>query len=325
MKLTFGLMFFLFTYIQCTYALTCSSQGTQLIYINGIWVENEREVSNTSIKIENTVNQIPIDTISSLKILDKVDYVHNISTGWLKDIQELFNQEAQIFNRSDRVTFYRQKLKQSIFSTNDTNQQKIENEEILKKFDEAVSLIDNKGQPSSTLTREELDSNNNKLWKIVTKLRELNIEAKRLADQAQSDADVTKLVKLKISKAITQNEKIIFVAHSQGNVVLKKAVSELESNYNEYMTEKEFLVYQKIFGSLHIANPSNFISTPVVAGGVKRSEYITLDKDSAIADARLATNSAYSPLSNNYEFQSYNLSDDSSLMAKFFNEIPFSI
>jgi hypothetical protein len=232
MKLTFGLMFFLFTYIQCTYALTCSSQGTQLIYINGIWVENEREVSNTSIKIENTVNQIPIDTISSLKILDKVDYVHNISTGWLKDIQELFNQEAQIFNRSDRVTFYRQKLKQSIFSMNDTNQQRIENEEILKKFDEAVSLIDYKGQPSSTLTREELDSNNNKLWKIVTKLRELNIEAKRLADQAQSDTDVTKLVKLKISKAISQNKKIIFVAHSQGNVVLKKAVSELESNYN---------------------------------------------------------------------------------------------
>ena len=67
MKLTFGLMFFLFTYIQSTYALTCSSQGTQLIYINGIWVEDENDAVNTSTAIRDVIYNIPSDTRSTFK------------------------------------------------------------------------------------------------------------------------------------------------------------------------------------------------------------------------------------------------------------------
>jgi hypothetical protein len=275
--------------------LSCSANGTQIYYINGVHVEadNTADARNIDVLIRSSpYNPNEIDKSSNLPT---VLGVYNYSTGFFDDFTKLRRQ--LLLDDGDMTSEKRRKhfdelikkefnfLVASVWSSRSTEYKEKAGASLKKTLD----YIYNAGDKNSITNYDRAFTEN----KLYEELKLLDSQLADLVAIAAVDRQVVIKVKKVISDSVfTDNKKVIFVAHSQGNEALRTSYLELQ---NDLVGQKDKLdKLDKVFGTLHVASPS-----PVYIFPLPRSQGIKLDVDLVIKDSTLFTTDN-TPLAINY-------------------------
>lgn len=241
--------------------LQCSKKGTKIFYVNGINV-SPREARDSAIKINDVLG-------SFRQSIDKTEYivpeaVHNISIDFIEDIRE--TKSMLLGNRSgvSREEFYETMLRGEfglpMVRMETLYKFKSVQEKAYDKARDALKQQLKKYQIKDEDDYRRLASIKNESDLLQT-MGKLSVEEKRLENMAAADVLVVNKVIFKIVEALKSDYKVLFVAHSQGNEVLKSAVRELQ---REPVGEGRFdsveqyeKTMKRVLGTLQIAPPSS--------------------------------------------------------------------
>jgi hypothetical protein len=289
----FSLIFSKITFAE----LSCSANGTKIFYINGIDVQTQLE-NGVSANIVDRKVQAYKNQIDKNSNLPTVEGVYNYSTGLFEDMRKLREQlllDADGSVTSDkRRKHFEELIKSELNLSESMSWQSLSIDE-RNKLDEtlkrSLDYIYNTGDKDSL----KYDDGNFTQLKLFKELAAFRKGVADLVAIAASDRQVVSQVKKKITDSIlTKNQKVIFVAHSQGNEALRTSYYELRNDLSSNPSDLAKL--DSIFGTLHVASPS-----PSYVLNNDKSQGIKLDTDLVISNSTIATLNN-TPVSPNYYY-----------------------
>lgn len=251
--------------------LSCSANGTNVFYVNGVLTRQQ-----TSIDIERLLQQkiFPEKTASSK--LDKqskvkIKAIWNPSFGIINDGAELFTQMHRIKTGADSGTYFYSLYSASADMTN-----------LIASIASPAYYFVSTG---SKLLGYDLSPNYRSLISIAKESEE---EAKKKA-QANPAKLYEENIKLNngiaklYSDSIKSNQKVIFIAHSQGNAALESGVRTLLSNSKSTLEYNDTNNYLKKFSAfMHVASPVAPINQ--LGGYTNNNENFSFKTDSMLFD-----------------------------------------
>lgn len=239
----------------------CSKKGARLFYVNGINVNSVQAYSTSRL-----INQRLLNVSNQL---DKTKYfppetVHNISTGFIEDIRE--TKSMLLGNRSgvSREEFYETMLRGEfglpMVRMETSYRFKSVQEKAYDKARDALRQHLKKYQIKDEDDYRRLASIKSES-DLLQAMGKLLVEEKRLENMAAADVLVVNKVIFKIAEALKSDYKVLFVAHSQGNEVLKSAVRELQREpvgKGRFDSVEQYeKTMKRVLGTLQIAPPSS--------------------------------------------------------------------
>lgn len=275
-------------------SLTCSRNNLKIIYINGIRVEKEGN-DETKDNIQRIVN----DMKSSLDQNSKVDNVigfHNKSYGTFNDIAETKAQLSIEFLGKKRDEYWKEMARAEMMQTKLIHPGAFNREQIESKVESAFSQIYGQRMARNPKTKE-INS------EYFSKEDYYNVFLKyspRLANilrMAASDLEVVQGLRDTIMENYKNGDhKILFIAHSQGNAVLKSAFSALyepllQSNLNLSKPSLASDWFYSTIGVMQVAPPTPTLIT-------SNAEYMRINSDLVIDSSAFMTGVV--PLGANY-------------------------
>jgi hypothetical protein len=188
-----------------------------------------------------------------------VEGVWNTSRGLLNDIQEIKAQLAANHNGEKRIEYWRRLAEYKIFpvkreSGNVASEEQYAAER--KKIDDALVQItsDPKFVYKSDGTVDQTAYTQSDFYKDLVKY---NVSLAHLLLNASSDMAVVQQLKIKIKEVYKNGEnKLIVVAHSQGNEVLFSAIDDLRKDTSFLKDEDAVKKFDGLVGYMQMAPPS---------------------------------------------------------------------
>lgn len=225
--------------------LTCSFNGTDLIFINGILASNRRTTHLSTLAIKAAISKNLIDAKSKVSFKTS----HNSSIGFPGDLFESYLQKNYPENFIDPATAY-------VFAYHLLNNlpKKIPLGYLAKSFNVRVEIINFMDSISDKFFVDTLVSE--EIKKLSIAYEQANTEFKSI-----------------LAESLLDFKKVIVVSHSQGNMFVNNALDEY-SRGEELAYEgiaDEFTNYQNVFTNVRVAPPKK--------SGPGNSKYIKNDWD----------------------------------------------
>lgn len=234
--------------------LTCSRNGTDVIFVNGInWSHDDAKsilkkkiVPNFQIKDElNPGKMITLIELDTKQVTFKLSY--NNRQSYIKDLLESSSQKiSESFNISLEKAFVA-----NYYATIGLNLADSFYENVLKLERNSFAQI------KKTLFETVINFSINDL---IKKSFEINTQD-------------SSLLKQNIAATLLNGKKLILLTESQGNLFANQAIKELTSG--EKLTHNgissDLKTYENIIGQLQVATPTNSI--------LKKSKYVINDRD----------------------------------------------
>lgn len=252
--------------------LSCSNDQTKIIYINGVKTPNEKKL-----KTDGKLTSILVGMVADIDKNSRVDYypILNESFGLENDLQEALAGLAEQLPLDKRTNFWMVKARNEILKVASGPSREF----LHKQANEAFNQIYGKKYLVNPKTKNiELGYYTEADLYGFQSYFDLRI-ATFIRNAAASEAVIENL-KNKIEAAHDQGaNKVLVIAHSQGNIILQVAVQRLlwENFYRlNPITTKWF---KSTVGYVQLAVPSTNTSLVV-------NRHVTLDIDTVIAGAR---------------------------------------
>lgn len=259
-RIIFFILFLVsFSNLFAALPLSCSANGLNVLYINGVNVAQEDNKTSANI-VAQVIDPIEADFDSNPKHIKSIVGVWNTSRGLLQDIEELKAQLASNHNGQARLDYWKETAKSSLLKTyavgvgDHVAQAKYEAEK--KKIEDAIAQVVSKPKfvfkPDGSIDQDAYSQSD--LYKDMVKY---NSTLANLLANAASDLAVVEQLKIKIKEAYANgSNKLIVVAHSQGNEVLYSAIKDLRSDNTFLPTSEELSKFDGLIGYMQVAPPS---------------------------------------------------------------------
>ena len=277
--------------------LSCSQNGTDFYYINGVNVKYDEGLRDLNL-INSEFVQKNKDKLDYQKKV-KSSFIYNSTRGLFNDVKEIYNQSTRNLTGDQREYFYRKKMEKLIedrFKNKEselTEAQKIKLEELSREAFSLIMKTEQNETADATDALSDLD-----MIKIISKI---DYEVAELLRTAEADTEVIISIKKKIKESFELRKKMIMIAHSQGNEALRSAVYELRSEMSGAISLNQLYEFDRIFGIVHVASPS-----PTLAITTGKARLIKLDRDLVIKPAGIIL--PQNPIGANYIYKNSNLS-----------------
>jgi len=269
--------------------LKCSTNGTNVFYINGITTALE-DARVDSAAVDRTFFGKELSMDYKGKVTGSL--IYNSTRGFLNDITELYRQATRNLNNKESVQFYEEALKEKLKLGSNSGSESWtpeQNEKMERYTAETFELI--KNSVNNPIKEDELTKN-----EIFKKIAEINFQIAHLLNSAAADFEVVNKIKNEFRSSLDSRKKIIAVAHSQGNEALRTAMNELRNEITSLPADKRKL-FEDTFGVMHMASPS-----PVVVSTEAQSRRIRLNRDMVILGSNLILPESPLPATHKYEY-----------------------
>ena len=283
--------------------LKCSANGLNVLYVNGVWVnkvDNENSVDLLRKKLASSETR---PYVLDKKELVGVTGIWNTSRGLLNDIEEIKAQLAANHNGEKRIEYWRKLAEYKIYPQvgipgDFASEAQIAAEK--KKIDDALVQITSK--PKFTSDDDGIiDQNAYTQSDLYKDLIKYNSSLASLLATATSDIAVVQQLKIKIKEAYNGGaNKLIVVAHSQGNEVLYSAIQDLRNDRSFLTSQEDVIKFDGLIGYMQVAPPSpKLVTSPVAIEDVNNhSQYIRHNRDGIIGLSNAMT--GFKPVDANY-------------------------
>ncbi|MBC7539674.1 MAG: hypothetical protein H7281_12700 [Bacteriovorax sp.] len=223
--------------------LSCSANGLNIIYINGVNVPVRQAAVDSAKKVSDALT--PIKGELDKKKLNPVYLVHNQSLQLINDIEELKAQLAANHQGKKRIDYWRKQASNNLILSTDFLWK--------DKIDEALKQI----IKSNSYDKDGKFISDQDAYSQSDLYKDLAIYNIRFADMlasAASDVAVVEQLKIQIREAYNNGKnKLIVVSHSQGNEVLYSAIKSIRNNFT---TPGEVKRFDAFVGYMQVAPPS---------------------------------------------------------------------
>ncbi|MGZ3808315.1 MAG: hypothetical protein ACXVCE_09520, partial [Bacteriovorax sp.] len=273
--------------IKTTYAdLKCSSNGTQLIYINGVNVKSDVYTAKSARRIDEVIsNKLSIDTKGAVP---RAEFVHNTSRGALADVQKL---KQELATNAPNGVSKEQYWMGLIANELGLDEAMTANVQALSTKQNSKTLLRAKKALDYILSKKNLkNSIDNQDFMNSSFYKSIAVYNQKVADivaNAATEVDTLVKLKTKIDTYYKKNSKVIVVSHSQGNEALRSSLQQ----YRSGLTESSKTNFEKFFGTLQIASPSPVLATACSTAFTDpspscHSRLIKLDNDLVIGESK---------------------------------------
>lgn len=282
-----NLLILIYCFFQCNISLAelkCSRQKVKILYING--------VSTTSVKNDQTTLLIRTELGKIADQIDKnsefsVEGIYNASRGLHNDIHELKAGLEEMRSPQKAGKYWRELAKNEVkVAVNTAEEQK----KLNKKIDEAFDQIYGRNYQVNLKTKV-VDQEYFTKTDLFAVLSHIDYSLANIVANAAASEEVIEYLKNKIVESFDNGQnKVMVIAHSQGNAVLSNAESRTYWALEEgHHTKHEW--YQALSGHVQLAPPTHLLAS-------SKSQHIRLDADSIINGSPYVT--GVDPLTTNY-------------------------
>lgn len=273
MKLIILIYLLLFSFSSIAKSLSCSANGTDVYYINGV-LTNQKKNNDDKEAIKTLFNgkenQLDSGPLIAGKPPAKFTGIFNPSFGLVNDAAELFAQAYYAKTGSDQNA-------KAIFNLVKNVPDELVN--VAKAYDptgftSAMQMLGfSKTLNLSTLKFIAEESAQTALEKNLA-------STESLINGKNGSAQVVESIYTHAKESKDAGRKILFVAHSQGNAVLNAGIKKIEQNDS---TQVDYM--KKYMGAFHVASP-------VPPLNLYKSRNIRSDHDKVIAAAEIFSRNA---------------------------------
>ncbi|MDD4975990.1 MAG: hypothetical protein PHY93_16655 [Bacteriovorax sp.] len=282
--------------------LSCSANGLNVLYINGIYVPKMEDAKKSATTIKN-INDLIHASLDQNKVFD-VELVHNASRSFLNDMEETSAQLAADHSGKSRLEYWKKFALHNIKG--------FENSPDRVKIEEALAQITSGKDVVNRVKYNQDGSVEQDSYTPIDHLKDMiqydNAVFQMLAN-ATSDIGVVEQLKIKIKEAYHGGaNKLIVVAHSQGNEVLNSAIKDLRNDPTFLATPYDVKKFDGLVGYLQVAPPSpilvtnTFENVSAYAGQdsnhLDHAQYIRHNRDGVIGMSGALT--GVTPIPSNY-------------------------
>ncbi len=298
-KFLLVLIFFISNNLFAILPLHCSANGLNVIYINGV---NVNQDGNTTSAANVTKAILSIKGELDKNKLNDTLGVWNTSRPLLNDIEELKAQLASNHFGKKRIEFWRAKAKDEMYQRSLIEGHTRSDAQVAaEKARIDAALVQITSKPKFTFLTDPdgkfiLDGNGEKIIDqdsysqsdLYKDLVKYNTALANLLANASSDIAVVEQLKIKIKEAYKGGlNKVIVVAHSQGNEVLFSAIKDIR----RVMSDAEKNKFDGLVGYMQVAPPSpELVTSPVAINDANNhAQYIRHNRDGVIGMSQAMT------------------------------------